>query len=160
KHVPGQLPGTGWDESKLLFAAARELAQIWHVDNEPPEMPGGSACPVSQTGPGAECSHRRIGSETFVQHAVQTAANEARAVPTTAYKAVQEATLNLLLDDALKGELQEVDPTLAAACDTLQTELKARQKATISAAGEKLSWAEIPKLSGNPGPALDAHTVA
>ncbi len=160
KQVPGQLPGTGGDEWKVLFEAAREFAKISHAGSEFPDLPEDSACPLCQNPLGADGSERLIRFETFVQQAVETAAKEARDVAATAYRTIQEATLDLLLDDALKEELQEIDAALAGACDTLQTELKARQKATIGAAGEKLPWGDIPKLSENPGAALDAHVLA
>lgn len=154
KQTPGQLPGTGGEEWKALFEAAREFAKTSHAVYEFPALPETSACPLCQNPLGADGSQRLIRFETFVKQAAEKAAKEARETAVTAYKTIQKASLELLIDEALNQELTEIDPALAAACATMQTELKARQTTAIEAAGGHLAWDEVVKVTGDPQPAL------
>lgn len=156
KQTPGQLPGTGGEEWKVLFEAARDFAKISHAEDEFPSLPEASACPLCQNPLGADGSQRLVRFEAFVKQAAEKEAKAARDVATTAYKAIQQAGLELSIDDALSQDLKDIDPGLDAACSTMQTELKSRQKAVLQAAGDKLTWEEVSKIPDNPHPALAA----
>lgn len=156
KQTPGQLPGTGGEEWKVLFEAARDFAKISHLEHEFPNLPEASACPLCQNPLGADGSQRLVRFEAFVKKATENDAKVTRDVAATAYKAIQQAGLELLIDDALSQELNEIDPALATACSTMQTELKARQQAALQAAGGKLTWEEVSKIPDAPHPALAA----
>jgi hypothetical protein len=160
KQTPGQLAGTGGEERKALFEAAREFAKISHAEHEFPGLPESSACPLCQNPLGANGSQRLLRFEAFVQQTTEKIAKETRDAAATAYKAIQQARLELLIDDALREELTEIDPVLAVTCTKMQTELKARQKGTMHAAGGKLGWEEVPKLPEDPRPALSASVTA
>lgn len=159
KRTPGQLPGTGGEEWKTLFQAARAFAKISHAEHEFPGLPQGSSCPLCQNPLGLAGSQSLIRFDSFVKQAAEKSAEEARDAAVTAYKAIQEASLDLLMDDALCEELNEIDPALAGACSRMQEALKARQRAVVQAVGRKLAWEEVPKLPDDPRPTLNS-TIA
>ena len=154
KQTPGQLPGTGGEEWKALFEAAREFAKISHSKHEFPNFPVTSACPLCQNPLGEDGSKRLVGFESFVKQAAEKSAKDAREAAVTVYRTVENANLELHIDEALIQELIEIDSSLAAVCVDMQTGLKARQKAAIRAAGGKLSWNEVDKVPNDPRVAL------
>ncbi|TGS70934.1 hypothetical protein EN824_34615, partial [Mesorhizobium sp. M8A.F.Ca.ET.181.01.1.1] len=58
RSEPGQLPGTGGEEWKTLFEAAREFAAIAHAGHEISALPGGAQCPLCQNDLGEEGASR------------------------------------------------------------------------------------------------------
>lgn len=48
KQAPTQLPGTGGDEWKELFEAARQFAAISHEGHKFPDLPEDASCPLCQ----------------------------------------------------------------------------------------------------------------
>ncbi|MBT9540579.1 AAA family ATPase [Thiobacillus sp.] len=156
KQTPGQLAGTGGDEWKALFEAARTFATLSHAGHEFPWLPPESACPLCQNPLGAEGAERLAHFEAFIKQAAESAAKKARSEAEAAYKAIQQASLDLMVGQALLDELKEIDPLLAAACSMLQEALTTRQKAALSASAGKLEWEEIQKLSEDPQPTLGA----
>lgn len=137
KQTPGQLPGTGGEEWKVLFQAAREFATISHAGHEFPGLPEESACPLCQNPLGQSGIRRLAVFEAFVKHAAERAAKDARTNAIAAFRLVEQARLDLHLDDALSQELAEIRPELATACAAMQTALEARQAAILLAAGGK-----------------------
>lgn len=160
KQTPGQLPGTGGEEWKALFEAAREFAKTSHAKHEFPNLPENAACPLCQNQLGADGSKNLIRFEAFVKQAVEQAAKDARETAATAFRSIQQTSLELIIDTALNEELVEIDKALAAACAALQFSLKERQNGALAAAGAKLSWGEVPLLSDDPRSALGAVITA
>lgn len=156
KKTPGQLVGTGGDEWKLLFDAARAFAKVCHPGHELQELPENAACPLCQNTLGQSGTARLIQFDAFVNQAAETTAKDAREVATTAFKAVQQAALDVMFRDALVEELTDIDPVLAAACTSMQESLIARQKSALQAAAAKCPWGDVPKLSGDPQSGLAA----
>jgi phospholipase/lecithinase/hemolysin len=74
-------------------------------------------------------------------------AREAAAVP---FRAIQQASVDLMFCDALVEEVTELGPEVAAACSALQETIKERQSAVLQAAAGKLVWDEIPRLPEDP----------
>ena len=159
KETPGQLPGTGGEEWKSLFEAAREFARISHAEYEFPRLPEASACPLCQNQLGADGSQRLVRFEAFIKQKAEQTAKDARDAAVVAFRAIQSASLELQIDEALSQELTEIDPALVALCATMQIELRTRQKAAILAAGGGMAWDEAAKIPDDPQPAL-ATSVA
>lgn len=154
KATPGQLAGTGGEEWKALFAAARAFAEVSHADHEFPRLPAESPCPFCQNILGQDGAVRLLRFDAFVKAAAERAANDARAAAAMPFKVIQQASLDLMFRDALVEELNELRPEVAVACTALQEALKARQPAVLQAAACKLAWDEIPNLSDDPQPGL------
>ena len=154
KATPGQLAGTGGQEWKDLFEAARAFAVLSHADHEFPGLPANATCPLCQNALGPEGAARLQQFDAFIQAAAEKAAKEAREAAAIPFRAIQQASLDLMFRDALVEEVNELLPQVAAACTAYQGALKVRQPAVLQAAGGKLSWDEIPKLSDDPQPDL------
>ncbi|WFC14517.1 AAA family ATPase [Aeromonas salmonicida] len=155
KQAPGQLTGTGGEEWKTLFEAARSFARVSHPNHEFPKLLEGSACPLCQNPLGPDGVSRLVKFDAFIKQAAEKTASESREVAATAYKAIKNAIFDIMLRDGLMEELAELDPELAAACLSIQECLNTRQKLVLSAASAELQWEEIPPFSTNPRPGLE-----
>ncbi|WP_438326979.1 AAA family ATPase [Burkholderia pseudomallei] len=149
KQTPGQLRGTGGDEWKALFDAARQFASISHDGHQFPALPEDAPCPLCQNPLGTDGSKRLVRFDAFIKEKVEQAAKDARQVAVTAFNAVKNAKLELLLDDALTQELAELDAALLSTCEAMQVGLKARQTEVLQAAGGKVAWDAVPTISKN-----------
>lgn len=154
KQTPGQLIGTGGEEWKALFEAARGFAQTCHPDHEFPDLSEGAACPLCQNALGPEGAARLVRFDAFITQKAEQTAKQARELAASAYRTIQQAVLDVMFRDALIEELSEIDPILAAECTSMQDSLLLRQKSTLRAAAADLPWAEVPKLATNPQHAL------
>lgn len=154
KETPGQLVGTGGDEWKALFDAARTFAKLCYPEHAFPVLPEDAACPLCQTKLGRDAEARLVRFDTFIKRAAEKAARDAREVAATAFKMVQNALLDIMFRDALVEELSEIDPVLAIACASMQECLFARQKDVSRAAAGTLPWDDVTKLPDEPQPGL------
>ena len=154
KATPGQLAGTGGEEWKALFEAARAFAVLSHADHEFPGLPVDAACPLCQNVLGQEGAARMLRFDAFIKAAAERAAKDTREAAAIPFKVIQQASVDLMFRDALVEEVTELGPEVAAACTTLQETLNARQPAVVQAAAGKLAWDELPKLSDDPQPGL------
>ncbi|VXB83209.1 AAA family ATPase [Massilia sp. 9I] len=150
KQTPGQLLGTGGDEWKTLFEAARSFAKICHSTHEFPGLPEHAACPLCQNALGQDGAARLVQFDAFIKQAAQNAAKDARDTAATAFRAIQHAATDIMFRDGLVEELSEIDQDLALACASMQECLGACQKAALLAAGGKLRWEEIIALPEDP----------
>lgn len=154
KQTAGQLVGTGGEEWKALFDAAREFTKTCYPEHEFPRFTDNAACPLCQNTLGHDGVARLVRFDTFIKHAAETAAKEAREVAATAFRAIKQAALDITFRDSLVEEVTEIDPALATACTLLQDRLLARQKTVVQAAEKKVGWEEITKLVDDPQPGL------
>ena len=154
KATPGQLAGTGGEEWKTLFEAARTFAELSHADYKFPALPPEAACPLCQNALGQEGAARLLRFDAFIKAAVEKAAKDAREAAAIPFRVIQQANVDLMFRDALVEEVTEIGPEIAAACTALQEALKVRQPAVLQAAAGKLAWDELPKLSDDPQPGL------
>lgn len=154
KQTPGQLAGTGNEEWKTLFEAARTFAKVSHPDHEFPVLPEDSACPLCQNMLGQDGAARLVQFDTFIKQAAEKAAAEAHEVAATAYKVIKKAALDIIFRDGLVEELTEIAPELAAGCSTMQKCLNTRHQLVLQAAATELPWEEILALSNDPRPGL------
>lgn len=160
KAVPGQLTGTGSEEWKVLFEAARTFAATSHPEHGLDELPSDTACPLCQNLLGDAGSKRLARFDAFIQQATEAEAKEARTNAEDAYKAMRSASLNLLIGTALSEELKEIDAHLAEQCSTLQTSFTARQGQALEASAGKITWEQIKALPDDPRPKLARHAEA
>ena len=159
RSVPGQLAGTGGEEWKALFEAARTFAKTSHPEQALEKLPGDAHCPLCQNPLGGEGSARLARFDAFIQQASEALAKKARADAEVAYKSLQTANLNLLIGPALAEELKEVDAPLLEKCSALQAGLTARQKQALEASVGKTAWDQIGALPDDPRAKLDAHVT-
>lgn len=150
KQTPGQLFGTGGDEWKALFEAARIFAGLSHPEHEFPAIPEDAACPLCQNRLGEEGASRLVKFDAFIKHAVEKTAKDARETAANAYRAIQNAALDVMFRDALVEELTEIDSELAAACSSMQECLHSRQKSIRQAAAAEIQWEEVLELQAEP----------
>lgn len=150
KATPGQLAGTGGEEWKVLFEAARAFAELSHAGHEFPGLPAGAVCPLCQNALGQEGAARLLRFDAFIKAAAEEAAKDAREAAAVPFRVIQQASVDLMFSDVLVEEVTELAPEVAAVCTALQGVLKARQSGVLQAAAGKLAWDELPRLSDDP----------
>ena len=160
KTFPGQLPGTGGEEWKALFRAARAFALTSHPEYALEKLPGDVPCPLCQNQLGGDGSARLARFDAFIQQASEAQAKKALADAESAYKAIREANVNLLIGAALYEELEEIDSPLARNCSALQASIIARQKQVMNASADKIAWDQISALPDDPRGKLGIHAAA
>jgi ABC-type lipoprotein export system ATPase subunit len=160
KAVPGQLVGTGSEEWKALFEAARTFVTTSHPEHSLGKLPSDTQCPLCQNLLGDEGSTRLARFDTFIQQATESEAKEARTNAENAYKAMRSASLNLLIGTTLSEELKEIDEHLAEQCSDFQTSFTARQGQALEASAGKINWEQIKALPDDPRPRLVSHASA
>lgn len=154
KSTPGLLAGTGGEEWKALFEAARSFAAISHQGHDFPGLGAEAQCPLCQNKLGDEGSARLVAFDDFVQQAAERAAKAARASAKTAYKIIEEANLDVGIDEALNGELDAERPELASACSAMQAALNDRRQAAIKASAGSITWDSVAPMPTDPSEEL------
>lgn len=157
KSVPGQLAGTGGEEWKALFEAARSFAATSHSGHLIGSLPIDADCPLCQNPLGPEGTARLARFDAFIQQASEAQAKKARDEAEVSYRALKAANLNLLIGAALAEELKEIDPLLSEQCSVLQASLNARQAQALEASAGTLEWALIQPLSDDPRATIEGH---
>ncbi|WP_425930335.1 AAA family ATPase [Pseudomonas sp. NyZ201] len=158
KQSPGQLAGTGGDEWKALFEAARLFAVVSHPEHVFPALPADTNCPLCQNSLGPNGAARLIQFETFIQQAAEKTAKESRETAATAYREIQKGSLDMMFRDGLVEETTEIDPALAVACSSMQECLTSRRHWVMQAAASEAQWDQVPALPADPQPGL-AHVI-
>ncbi|WP_176058562.1 AAA family ATPase [Paraburkholderia sp. BCC1876] len=143
RSVPGQLPGTGGEEWKTLFEAARDFAAISHAGHEIAALPEDAKCPLCQNELGAGGVSRLGRFDAFIKDKVEQAAKDARNLAKDAYNAIKNATLDFTIDAALKEELNTLDAQLLPLCEQSEASLKTRQAEALVASGDNLPWGSV-----------------
>jgi len=154
KATPGQLAGTGGDEWKALFNAARDFAEVSHAGHEFPGLPADAICPLCQNTLGQEGAARLLRFDAFIKAATEKAAKDAHEAAAAPFRVILQANVDLMFREALVEEVTELGANAAAACTALQEALKVRQPAVLEAAAGKLAWHEVPELTEDPQPFL------
>lgn len=159
KRVSGQLEGTGGEEWKVLFEAARIFAKISYPGKALEKLSSDALCPLCQNPLGNEGVARLTRFDTFIQQAAEAEAKKTMANAEAAYKAVREANLNLQIGAALTEELKEIDVFLAEQCTNLQVGLTSRQQQVLEAYAGKVDWNQIDALPDDFGAKIDVHAA-
>jgi ABC-type lipoprotein export system ATPase subunit len=159
KEKPGQLLGTGSDPWKELFEAARVFAAESHAGHDFPNLPPESQCPLCQELLGKDGAARLVAFDAFVQQSAETAAKAAKAIAVAAYRAIENAPLDLAIDDALRAEIIETFAENPEACADFQKALLDRRAAAMKSAGGAAAWEAIPPLTVDPSADLEAKAA-
>lgn len=155
-ETPGLLPGTGGEAWKALFDAARAFAVESHPGKTFPYLGSESACPLCQNTLGPDGNARLEAFEVFYQQAAEKADKAARKLAIEAYRTIEQANLDLLIDETLANELEGVNQQLANDCSNFQKALFGRQTAILNAAKPENDFNEIPALSQDPREAIES----
>ncbi|WP_109582033.1 AAA family ATPase [Cupriavidus plantarum] len=156
KETPGLLPGTGGEAWKSLFEAARTFATESHPPKIFPHLGAESSCPLCQNPLGAYGAAKLLAFDAFIQQAAEKAARTARQNAIAAYREIEEATLDLRVDQPLFQELEESLATSGEACRALQEALIARRSAVLGATKADGDWLAVPALPNDPREILAA----
>ena len=159
KAAPGQLSGTGGEEWKALFEAARTFAKTSYPEHVLAELPGDAPCPLCQNPLGSQGAARLPRFNTFVQQVTEAQAKHARANAEEAYMAVRDVNLDLLIGAALAEELKEIDAPLTERCSALQAGFTKRQQQALETSARKVGWDQIAVLPCDPRARLGCHAT-
>lgn len=148
------LPGTGGEAWRELFDAARKFALESHPDKAFPELGAEASCPLCQQ-PLAEGANRLLRFENFIQQEAEKTSQARRFALYAEYKPFIAHVLALSLDDVTHGEIEVLDPKLAAEAKAFESALTARQE-VIKAAVLSHKWDGTDQALVNPAARLQA----
>lgn len=154
KESPGQLAGTGSNDWKLLVEAARTFAATSHPDAEYPHLGAEAQCPLCQNRLGEKGQARLAAFDAFIEAAAQQAAKLAKEEAVAAYRAIEQCSLDLAIDEALLTELFDISPHLSASCAAIQKSLINRRASILKAAVPNGNWEAVLPLTDDPRPSL------
>lgn len=154
KEGENLLPGTGDEVWRELFDAARKFAVESHPDKTFPDLGAEAPCPLCQQ-PLAEGAARLQRFEAFIQQEAERTSQARRIALYAAYKPFIAQMLTLNLDEVTHGEIEVLDPQLAADAKAFEPLLVARQEA-IKAAVISHQWEGIAQPLVNPAARLQA----
>lgn len=155
KETPGLLPGTGGEAWKVLFDAARAFAVKSHPGKTFPHLGPESACPLCQNPLELAGNARLEAFEVFYQQAAEKADKAARKLAVEAYRTIEQAQLDLLIDETLAKELEGVNQKLANDCASLQKALLDRRSTILEASKPDNDFNVIQALPQDPQKALE-----
>lgn len=151
------LEGTGDDPWLEMFKAARQFCATSHAAVQSfPRLATAVRCPLCQNPVGEAGAARLKVFDEFIEGEATKAADKARREAGAAYKAVVDASLDLILDETLSHDL-EAHPELVAACAAFQAVLRARRDAVREAAkpNSGITWDAVPAFSERPSDQLN-----
>ncbi|MEN9491198.1 MAG: hypothetical protein RJA63_1647 [Pseudomonadota bacterium] len=154
RETPGLLPGTGGEPWEALFEAARAYAAISHADHVFPGLPADASCPLCQQPLGDDGVARLVAFDTFIQQEAEKAARTAKAEAKEAYLAVQNAAMDLGIDEALGEELREAFPETFGDFAAFQKSIHERRTAAMQASGSAIPWDSIAALPARPSDSI------
>ena len=154
KEGENLLPGTGGEVWRELFDAARKFAVESHPDKVFPDLGTETPCPLCQQ-PLAEGAARMQRFEAFIQQEAEKTSQARRIALYAEYKPFIAHVLTLNLDDVTHGEIEVLDPQLAADAKAFETLLRSRQEA-IKAAVLSHQWGGVDHILVNPATRLQA----
>lgn len=154
KEGENLLPGTGGEVWRELFDAARKFAVESHPGRTFPDLGAEAPCPLCQQ-PLAEGAARLLRFEAFIQQESEKAAQACRTALFAEYKLFTAQVLTLNLDDVTVGEIEIIDPKLAADTKAFEQLLTARQEA-IKTAVLSHQWDGIDEPLVSPAARLQA----
>jgi len=148
KEGENLLPGTGGETWRELFEAARKFAIESHPDKAFPALGADAPCPLCQQ-PLAGGSDRLLRFEAFIQQEAEKTSQARRVALYSEYKPFAAQVLTLNFDDVTYGEIEALDPQLAADAKAFEPLLTARQEA-IKAAVISHQWDDVSQPLVNP----------
>lgn len=155
KETPGLLPRTGGEAWKALFDAARAFAVESHPGKTFPHLGSESPCPLCQNPLELAGDERLVAFEVFYQQAAEKAHKAARKLALDAYRTIEQAQLDLLIDETLTKELEGVNQKLARDCASFQKALLDRRSAILEGLKPENDINAIPALPQDPRKVLE-----
>ncbi|OYY27148.1 MULTISPECIES: AAA family ATPase [unclassified Acidovorax] len=156
KEGENLLPGTGGEAWRELFDAARKFAVESHPDKAFPDLGADVPCPLCQQ-PLAKGAARLLRFEAFIQEEAEKTSQARRIALYAEYKPFIAHVLTLNLDDVTHGEIEILDPQLAADTKAFEPAVAARREA-IKAAVISHQWDGTDQALSNPAARLQALT--
>lgn len=154
-ETPGLLPGTGGEVWKALFDAARAYSLESHPGKTFPHLGPDSACPLCQKTLENNGVAKLEAFEEFYQQAAEKADKAARKLAVDAYRIIENATLDLQIDETLATELVGESQKLADDCSKFQKAILDRRSAILDASKPGGDWNAILELSEDPRKGLE-----
>jgi energy-coupling factor transporter ATP-binding protein EcfA2 len=154
KESENLLPGTGGEAWRELFEASRKFAVESHPDKVFPDLGADAPCPLCQQ-PLAEGATRLLRFEAFIQQEAEKTSQARRTALYAEYKPFIAQNLTLNLDDVTYGEIETLDPQLAADTKAFEPLLTIRQEA-IKAAVLSHQWEGVAQALVNPAARLQS----
>ncbi|TBR75519.1 MAG: ATPase [Burkholderiaceae bacterium] len=154
KESENLLSGSGGEAWRELFDAARKFAVESHPGKVFPDLGADTPCPLCQQ-PLAEGAARLLRFEAFIQQETEKTSQTRRTELYAAYKPFMAQSLTLNLDDVTYGEIEALDPQLAADTKAFEPLLTARQEA-IKAAVLSHQWGVVAQALVNPAARLQS----
>jgi hypothetical protein len=156
KETPGLLSGTGGEVWKALFDAARAYSLESHPGKTFPHLGPESACPLCQKTLEQDGVAKLEAFEEFYQQAAEKADKAARKLAVDAYRVIENASLDLQIDETLAAELVGVSQKLAGDCANIQKAILDKRLAILAASKPESDWNAVPELSEDPREALES----
>ena len=154
KESENLLPGSGGEAWRELFDAARKFAAESHPAKEFPDLGANTPCPLCQQ-PLAEGAARLLRFEAFIQQEAEKTSQTRRTALYAEYKPFIAHALTLNIDDVTYGEIEALDPQLAADTKAFEPVLATRQEA-IKAAVISHQWESVAQDLVNPAARVQA----
>jgi len=142
------LPGTGMQVWKTLFESARRYSAVAYSENEFPYVSDPAVCPLCQEELSDAAGRRLIRFEQYVKDDVAKVANEERRKLKIAKKKIERADLKFD-DDAVLGELRQMNEALSEIIESFEKSLEVRKKAMLDCLTTN-DWNGMPNLSEDP----------
>ena len=144
------LPGTGDQEWKLLFEAARRYStEAAYPEEAFPSPTEGKHCPLCQEELPESGTKRLKRFNEYIQNDVATTADAARKKVETAKGKIETAELQITPDEALGDELKSLDSSVLQSIGDFQTSIDSRRDSMLECLGTS-KWDEIPVLIDSP----------
>ncbi len=150
------LPGTGGEAWKELFEAARKFAVESHPDKTFPDLGSESLCPLCQE-PLRDGADRLKHFEEFLQKEAERVSKAKREALVAVYTPFVGQDLTVGLDDVTYGEIESLEPGLAAETRAFEVAIKARHesiKSAVKNAAVTNEWVNFENELAEPSPRL------
>jgi ABC-type dipeptide/oligopeptide/nickel transport system ATPase subunit len=141
------LPGTGESLWKALFEAARKYStEAAYPDHAFPHSSDGALCPLCQT-PLDDAGERLKRFEKYIKDDVAKTANKKRENLATIRKKIENANLEIALDQELSDEIDQFDGDIVQVIKEYQASINEKRQWMLGAL--RHDWDNPPSLAGS-----------
>jgi len=155
-QMSGLLPGTGGEEWKTLFEAAKQFALVVDAGHGLHNPQPDTSCPLCQNPLGSTGVERLALFEAFVTQSTEQAAKAARKGAAESYRTFQGIVPGVVVDEALRQEISDLSQELADTVAKTDEALRARHSQVLAACAGTQEWAAIAPLAIDPRAAIAA----
>ena len=144
------LPGTGGALWRSLFNAAEaySIAEAY-AGHSHPHVGEGAKCVLCQTTLDTDAASRLLKFQEFVVSQTQKTADAARSTLDEAREKIVGADFTLAIDEALRAEIEDVEPALYQSLQVWRAAWQARRDWMLAAA-QSGAWSDPPPLPAGP----------